>query len=238
MSNSDEDDEEIKLLMAYENDVLEKEDFLKEITQLKICLVEKDTIIDRVTHQLTEKDNQNEVLECEVVIIGKELEKTKTLNLRFAKGSEMLYEIIKVQHSPLIKTGLGFHETVKGESSLQDEVMNFNENSKTLNMEIIGQPHQQPRKERLQRKSFPPNYGSDNCFFPLKNNVECFVCHNFGHVAARYRSRMVQDSHTKRSSISMYFKGYCFSCNMLGHKAIDCDRGNIKCVRCYACNKF
>jgi hypothetical protein len=35
------------------------------------------------------------------------------LNLRFAKGSETLDEIIKVQRSPLIKTGLGY----TGESS-------------------------------------------------------------------------------------------------------------------------
>ena len=30
------------------------------------------------------------------------------MNLRFAKGSETLDEIIKVQRSPLIKTGLGY----------------------------------------------------------------------------------------------------------------------------------
>ena len=30
LSNSDEDDQEIKPLMAYENNALEKEDFLKE----------------------------------------------------------------------------------------------------------------------------------------------------------------------------------------------------------------
>ena len=66
MSNSDEDDQEIKLLMAYENNDSEKEDFLKEISQLKISLAEKDTIINIVTHQLTEKDKHNEVLECVV----------------------------------------------------------------------------------------------------------------------------------------------------------------------------
>ena len=38
----------------------------------------------------------------------KEFEKVKTLNLRFAKGSETLDEIIKVQRSPLIKIGLGY----------------------------------------------------------------------------------------------------------------------------------
>jgi len=56
LSNSDEDDDEIKLLMAYENNALEKEDFLKEMNQLKINLEEKDTVIKTVTHQLTKKD--------------------------------------------------------------------------------------------------------------------------------------------------------------------------------------
>lgn len=82
--------------MAYENDTLEEEDFLKKVTQLKIYLVEKDIVLDTVTHQLTEKDKNNEVLECEVVILRKELEKTNTLNLRFSKRSETLDEIIKV----------------------------------------------------------------------------------------------------------------------------------------------
>ena len=70
------------------------------------------------------------------------------------------------------------------------------------------------------------------------NNVEFFVCHNFGHVAVRCRIRMVQDRHIERSSTSRYFKGYCFSCNMFGHKAIDCYRENMKHIRSYACNKF
>ena len=61
-----------------------------------------------MTHQLIEREKHSEKLECEVVIIRKELEKTKTLNLRFFKGSETLDEIIKVQRSPLIKTSLGY----------------------------------------------------------------------------------------------------------------------------------
>ena len=101
-------------------------------------------------------------------------------------------------------------------------------------------PHQQPRKECLQRKSFTPKYGSDNQFFPLMNSVECFICHNFGHVAARCRSRMVQanNHHTETSLAPRHFKRYCFSYNMFGHKAIDFYRRNMKHVRCYACNKF
>eukprot|EP00253_Pinus_taeda_P035872 PITA_35872 len=42
--------------------------------------------------------------------LRKEIEKTKAPNLRFVKGSETLDEIIKVQRSPLIKTGLGYNE--------------------------------------------------------------------------------------------------------------------------------
>jgi len=65
-------------------------------------------IIDTLTYQLVEKEKHNEKLECEIVGIRKDLEKMKSLNLRFAKGSETLDEIIKVQHSPLINMGLGY----------------------------------------------------------------------------------------------------------------------------------
>jgi len=74
------------------------------------------------------------------------------LNLRFSKGSETLDEIIKFQHSPLIKTSVGFHETIIGESASQIEVRNSTAKSEMLNKEIRGQPHQQTRKESHQRK--------------------------------------------------------------------------------------
>lgn len=107
-----------------------------------------------------------------------------------------------------------------------------------FNKEIENQSHQQPRKEIHQTKSVTSNCGSDSRLFPSRNDVECFICHNFGHVVARCRSRMVQNHHTERSSHSKYFKGYCFACNMFCHKAIDCNKRNMKHVRCYACNKF
>ena len=91
-----------------------------------------------------------------------------------------------------------------------------------------GQSHHQPRKEIPQRKSFTS---------PMKN-VECYVCHNLGHVAARCRRRRAQDHYAERSAQSRYFYGYCFACNMFGHKAADCYRRNMKHVRCYACNKL
>ena len=54
------------------------------------------------------KKKHNEKLECEIVSLRKEIEKVKTLNLRFSKGSKTLDEIIKVQRSPLVKTSLGY----------------------------------------------------------------------------------------------------------------------------------
>jgi len=67
-------------------------------------------IIDTFTYQLAETEKHNEKLKCEIVDLRKDLKKTKSLNLRFAKGSKNLNEIIKVQHSPLINTGLGYTE--------------------------------------------------------------------------------------------------------------------------------
>ena len=100
--------------MAYDNvnfwDALEEDDLHKEISKLKIYLEEKNMIIDTLTYQLAEKEKHNEKLECEIVGVRKDLEKTKSLNLRFAKGSETLDEIIKMQRSPLINTGLGYTE--------------------------------------------------------------------------------------------------------------------------------
>ena len=63
-----------------------------------------------MTYQLAEKEKHNEKLDCEIMGIRKDLEKTKSLNLRFAKGLETLDEIIKVQRSPMIKTCLGYTE--------------------------------------------------------------------------------------------------------------------------------
>ena len=69
-------------------------------------------IIDTLTFQLAEREKHNEKLECEIVGLRKDIEKSKALNLRFSKGSETLDEIIKVQFSPLIKTGLGYTKEV------------------------------------------------------------------------------------------------------------------------------
>jgi len=61
LSNSDEDENsnDYRLLMAYDDDnfwdALEEDDLHEEISKLKICLEEKNMIIDTLTYQLAEK---------------------------------------------------------------------------------------------------------------------------------------------------------------------------------------
>ena len=89
LSNSDEDENsnDYRLLMAYDDDnfwdALEEYDLHEEISKLKICLEEKNMIIDTLTYQLAEKEKHNEKLECEIVGLRNDLEKTKYLNLDF-----------------------------------------------------------------------------------------------------------------------------------------------------------
>jgi len=73
--------------------------------------------------------------------------------LRFQDSTKILDNIISSQRSPIIKSGLGYHETIEGESSSQDEARKSNAKYEMINKEIRGRPHQQPRKETLQRKS-------------------------------------------------------------------------------------
>eukprot|EP00253_Pinus_taeda_P011867 PITA_11867 len=93
LSNSDEDEQgnNYILLMAFEDDdfmdAVDEEGLYEEISKLKFCLEEKNMIIDTLQFQLAEREKHHEKLECEIVGLRKEIEKTKALNLRFAKGS-------------------------------------------------------------------------------------------------------------------------------------------------------
>eukprot|EP00253_Pinus_taeda_P030947 PITA_30947 len=112
--HKDEQGNKYRFLMAFEDDdfmdAIDEEGLYEEISKLKICLEEKNMIIDTLQFQLAKSEKHHEKLECEIVGLRKEIEKTKALNLRFVKGYEMLDEIIKVQRSPLIKIGMGYSE--------------------------------------------------------------------------------------------------------------------------------
>jgi len=189
-----------------------------EVIKLKQQVEEGRKAEEDLRKQYLKKEEQHQV---EVNILKGKLEEKDKL-LRFQDSTKILDDILGSQRSPSIKTGLGFHESVEGESSSQGEARNSKEKSKMINKELRSHPHQQSRND---------------IFTPPLNNVECYVCHNLGHVAARCRSRMVQDHH-KRSSHPRYYRGYCFACNAYGHKEIDCNRRNMKYVRCYSCNKL
>ena len=145
----------------------------KEIFNLRQQVEEGRKSEEILKKQCLEKDEQHQV---EVNILKGKIEEKDKL-LRFQDSSKVLDDILSSQRSPAINTGLGFHESVEGESSSQDEARNSKEKSKVINEEMKDPSHHQPRKEIPQRKSFTP---------PM-NNVECYVCHNLGHVAARCR---------------------------------------------------
>ena len=62
---------------------------------------------------------QCQKLEVEVNILKGKLEEKDKL-LRFQDSTKILDNILSSQSSPSIKFGLGFHESVKGESSSQE----------------------------------------------------------------------------------------------------------------------
>ena len=177
-------------------DTLEKNYFLEEITQLKICLEEIKIAIDNLRNQLMEKEKHNEKLECEIVILRKELEKVKTLNPGFAKGSKTLDEIIKVQCSPLMKTGLGYiFEYSQTEKSLATSYLNATKSRKQIFVT------QKKKKDNVQVKhdhSNPRMNNNTNISKKVKNTRRFYDCINF------------------------FFNGQCFSCHKFGYKAAQC----------------
>jgi hypothetical protein len=266
LSDSEEEcEQDLRLLIALEKgsreemdmleDALKDSDFLDENNKLKICLEESKITIETLKNQLEEKEKHNEKLECEVVSLRKELEKVKTLNLRFAKGSETLDEIIKVQRSPLIKTGLGY----TGESS-QSLAPNYLKAVTTSLPDVATQQgnkeSSQVRHDHLNSKNTNMNAFRGNSnqqvnsyrrFYDRKNfffKGQCFTCHNFGHKAAQcvaYKTIMTRESRKKRIELKTKKNTYnnfsplqdeveCAYCNNFGHDESEC-RNKIQLKR-------
>ena len=166
-------------------------------------------IIDTMTNQLAERENHNEKIECEIVGLRKDLEKTKSLNLRFAKGSKNLNEIIKVHHSPLIKTNLGqtkeasqsqkpststkcYLDAAKNSEQYDNRQQRHKADHQVNQVQFasrMNKSHNQPQVNHTQfasKMNIKRNYNQQvNRFDSRKNffNGECFACHNF-----RYKS--------------------------------------------------
>ena len=223
LSNSDEDEQgyNYKLLMAFEDDdfvdAIDEEGLYEEISRLKVCLEEKNVIIDTLQFQLAEKEKHHEKLECEIVGLRKEIEKTKSRNLRLVKGSDTLDEIIKVQRSPLIKTGLGYNEetTQASKSSTSKSYIDaarmseqrpnrnhqINQGQFTSRMHKDCQVNQGQSTLRTNRSYNQPQVK------PSQFDSRMDVDRNYNHLAGRF------DNHRS------FFNGQCFSCHKFGHKA-------------------
>ena len=176
LSNNDEDgtEQDYRLLMAYDNDfldALEKEKFHEEITKLKICVEENNMIMDTLTHQLAERENHNENLECGIVGLRKDLEKTKSINLRFAKGLETLNEIINVHRSPLIKTCLGYTEDLSQSQKSSGSTRSYLDVAKISEMYVN---HQQKSKitHQVNHTQFTPRMNISRSCNQQVNNTK------------------------------------------------------------------
>ena len=79
--------------MAFEDDdfldAIDEDDLYEEISKLKICLEEKNMIIDTLTFQLAEREKHNEKLECEIVGLRKDIEKINILILDLLKDMKI-----------------------------------------------------------------------------------------------------------------------------------------------------
>jgi len=74
---------------------------------------------------------KEEHLLVEVNILKEKLEEKDKL-LRFQDSTKILDDILSSQRSPAIKTSLGFHESIEGESSSQSKTRNSNAKSEML----------------------------------------------------------------------------------------------------------
>ena len=207
--------------MAFEDDdymdAIDEEGLYEEISKLKICLEEKNVTIDSLQCQLAEREKHHEKLECEIVGLRKEIEKTKALNLKFVKGSETLDEIINVQHSPLIKTGLGYN----GEASQASTSKSY--------LDAARRSEQRPnRNHQVNQGQFTSRTNKDYQENQGQATLRTNRSYNQPQVKySQFASRMDVSRNYNRlddrfDNRMNFFNGQCFSCHNFGHKAAQC----------------
>eukprot|EP00253_Pinus_taeda_P036618 PITA_36618 len=222
LSNSDEDEtkQDYKLPMAYDNDdfldALEEEGFLEEITKLKICLEEKNMIIDTLTQQLTEREKQNEKLECELC--------SPLINtgLGYTKESS--------QSQKLSNTTGSYLDAAK----TNEQYVNRQQKPKSTHK--LNHAQFTPRMNT--NRSINQKVNNIKRFYDHKNffHGQCFSCHNFGHKASQcvsYKTIMTREARNQRSVTGIKKSSYNnFSpledeiessfCNNFGHEESEC----------------
>lgn len=180
-------------------DTLEEKDiFIEEIIELKICLEEAKLVEDTLKKQIIEKEEHNEKMECEIVSLRKEIEIENNINLRFDKGSETLYEIIKFHCPPLIKTSLGYSEETSKTVDYSTETRSYLNVTKIINQQnsILQQKNKGPNTSKVSSDQFNQKENTTRRYYNPTNfhfNGQYFACHNFGHEVSQcvsYKSIM------------------------------------------------
>jgi len=155
-------------------------------------------IVIELKTQLKEKEEKIEKYEVEITSLKEELEKIVTqlnTNLNFEKSSVVLDEIIIYQKSPLIKTGLGYNNN---QNTLEED-----ESSKSIE-----------EKSKISRNVLKGSNCSED------NNME----RKYNQPRSN-RNKLRRVAPPRRQFTTKYqnfFFGYCFCCNMFGHRAVDC----------------
>jgi len=136
----------------------------EDIIELKYKLEERRNVEEGMRKHYLEKEGKCQRLEVKVSILKGKLEE-KGKHLKFQNSAKIFDNILSSQRYPSIKFGLGFHETVKGESSSQDCARTYEINKanyESPGKEMRNQPDQHLRKINFQRKSFTPYKRSIN----------------------------------------------------------------------------
>ena len=182
------------------------------------------------------------------------MRKQKALNLKFSKGSETLDEIIKVQHSPLIKTSLGYTEepsqaqkqsTSKSylDATRRNEQIDNRQQRLKADHEVnwvqstsrMHRSYNQPQVNHTQfssKMNINRNYNHQGNIFDNRRNLfngQCFSCQNFRHKTTQcvaYKTIMTREARNQR--------------NVTGIKKISCNNFSLleNEIECSICNNF
>jgi hypothetical protein len=187
---------------------------LKEsYVNLKIQLEETKRREEVVRNQLDKKEESCHELEAEVVNLRKKVEKSDTQN-KFLNSSMTLDEILDSQRSPNDKSGLGYNKEKISTPKKSDAGPSFVKDEDRFDTT--------PSFAKSESR-----YDSGSSRSINKRNTTKFRRSDHGrHPEATH----IPQSKFKRETPSWMnqrryesvFNSYCFSCNVYGHKALDC----------------
>ena len=197
------------------------------LISLKIKLEEAKRIEDILKQQLSEKINECEKLETEVVSVRKELEKVQALyhqNMTSAQATKKLDKILDSQRSPFLKTGLGYEESSNKSTFENTQPIKFVRENSYINENKVAASNNIKSVEPANRIQQSRKYEEKSVIF--KNEDKQYQ----SDVAQGQRYQKFRNPFIPRHSIPRYqtfFYGYCFCCSEFGHKAIEC-KFNLK----------